>query len=403
MKPTLPSIQAASVFAAIFVTFGIYLPFFPLLLAERGLQAAEIATVMAVPMVLRIVLSTPLGVVADKVGNRRAVLFGYALVSAIAFVGFGFVQGFVAILIVTAATALFWNGLVPVADTMAISIARRGEGEYGRIRLWGSVAFLAANIGAGVIVAETSSASVFWMLVGAFWLQAAVSLVAPSNGLPIALPVTGLQIAGLPSLMEPLTREPRLRDLTTNWRLLCVLAGSALIQASHALIYIFGSILWADQGFAPSTVGLYWAVGVIAEIVLFGLGARIQLHIGPIGLIVIGGVFGMLRWFLSSHADQAWHWVFIQLLHALSFAATYLGVIVYVTKVVPDRLTGAAQGLVVTVTGIMMASATLASGPLYTVFGGQGFIAMAGMSGVGAAVALLALRGFQPHKAASGG
>jgi PPP family 3-phenylpropionic acid transporter len=193
------------------------------------------------------------------------------------------------------------------------------------------------------------------------------------------------------------------RDLVADRRLVLVLAGAALIQSSHAMSYGFATLYWKSQGFDATLIGVFWAVGVVAETVLFASASRFGGSAVPLLMILAGGIAAVLRWATFAVIDSTPVWTIAQLLHALSFAATYLGTIQYLARAAPERLSGRAQGLSITVNGIAMVAATLASGPLYKALGGGAFTLMSGLALAGTLLILALLRRPQPHSAGSGG
>jgi PPP family 3-phenylpropionic acid transporter len=64
--PTSLGLRLSLLHAASFVGVGIYLSFFPVWLASRGLDATTIGFVLAIPMVVRIVVTAPLLGLADR-------------------------------------------------------------------------------------------------------------------------------------------------------------------------------------------------------------------------------------------------------------------------------------------------------------------------------------------------
>lgn len=398
MIPSLsPGWRMAGVYGASFVTFGIHLPFFPVLLAHRGLGEVEIAVVLAVPTILRVFTAPILGLVTDRVADRRLVVTAYAVAAAVGFSLFGFSQGFLAMVAAMAATALFWNGITPGIDTMALALARAGRADYGRMRMWGSVTFILANVLAGAIIARTGAATIYWLLLAAFWLQAASIMVAPRAGPPAA--------GSVPTAPRPV-RLPwaDFGLLVRDRRLIQVLAGSALIQASHTMAYGFASLYWASLGFDEGTIGVFWAVGVVAEVILFARGTAITARLGPLGLILLGGAGAALRWALFPVIDGSAGWIAVNLLHAFSFASLHLGTIQFASRTAPEHLAGATQGLVLTISGATMACGTLVSGPIYKALGVDGFLVMSGIAILGMlVVADRVRRPVQPQRAGEGG
>src|SRR3546814_8773378 len=59
------------------------------------------------------------------------------------------------------------------------------------------------------------------------------------------------------------------------------LGTAALLAGSHAFLYAFGSLHWRAAGIDDRMIGLLWAEGVIAEVLLFACGAKVVQRLGP--------------------------------------------------------------------------------------------------------------------------
>jgi PPP family 3-phenylpropionic acid transporter len=372
--------RVSALFASSFVALGIQLPFFPVLLADRGLTDTEIAIVVAVPMILRVTTASALGALADRVGDRRRVLVAFAGLALLGSLLLAPAQGFAAILGATIAMSLFWNGILPVTDALATSVARSGAAVYGRMRLWGSIAFVLGNLAAGRLVGLHGGGIVYPLLVSALVLQFAVAPLAPRG----VVPATGG--AGRPSMWAGFA------GLVGDRRLMTILVGVALVQSSHAMLYGFASLYWGAIGFSGGEIGVLWAVGVVGEVILFAAADRAIRRVGARGLLLVGAAGAVVRWCLFPVlGGSGLAWTALQLAHAASFAATHLGTMHVVTHAVGDRRAATVQGLTVTFSCFAMAMATLASGRLYGAFGGAGFLGMAVAAGLGLGVLIAAL------------
>jgi MFS transporter, PPP family, 3-phenylpropionic acid transporter len=183
-----------------------------------------------------------------------------------------------------------------------------------------------------------------------------------------------------------------------------VVFASALIQASHAYLYAFGSIEWRRQGISDAAIGVGWATGVAAEVVLFYLlGSRIRSQSAAVGLIIIGGLGGVLRWIIYAQPLPNAAWPLVQMMHALSFATTHLGAVMLINMLAPMRQRAFAQGMLAGVIGGVMALATLFSDDLYIRFKAQGYYGAALMAALGVLVALYPWRKLQPQSLALAG
>lgn len=396
-------LRISAFYAASFVPYGIQLPFFPLVLASRGLTETEIAVVVGVPMLLRVTTASALGHLADRLGDRRLALVLYCLATLVGAVTLLPAGSFVALVAATTAMTLPWTGVLPVTDALATTVARRGRGSYGVMRAWGSIAFVVSNLVGGIVATRGGPDAVLMFLIAGFVGQVLVALWIPSDRRSTAEPVdaVGGDEARAVAKGDGVLRA--LAALAADRRLIGLLAGAALLQASHSMLYGFASLHWTRLGFSGDSVGLLWATGVLGEIVLFLFSARAVARLGARGLLTIAVFGSLLRWLLFPLLGTSLPaWIALQLLHAASFAATHLGSIHVLTRSVGEERAATAQGLMVSMNGFAMSLATFASGPLYRTLGGNGFYVMAAIAALGG-IALVAAARLQPHSAADGG
>ena len=369
------ALRLAAFYAALFVTLGVQLPFLPVWLAAKGLDASAIGLVLAVPMLLR-VFAIPL---AARAADRRDALRGTIVIAAaVAVVGYGalgFAQGLVAIMAVYALASVAYAPVFLLTDAYALrGLDARGRA-YGPVRLWGSAAFIVASFGAGALLDVIASRDLIWLIVATMALAAATAcaltpLARSDAQTPAAHPSAGA-----------LLRDPGF---------LVVAAAASLVQASHALYYGFSTIDWQAAGFDGTTIGALWALGVIAEIVLFALSTR--LPFAPTALIMVGAVGALIRWSAMALGPPSAALPFLQSLHALSFGATHLGALGFVMRAAPAGLAATAQGYVAVAQGLAMTAATGLSGLLYGRYGPFAYGAMALAAAVGGLFALAAHR-----------
>jgi PPP family 3-phenylpropionic acid transporter len=184
-----------------------------------------------------------------------------------------------------------------------------------------------------------------------------------------------------------------------------VIAAAALIQASHAGLYTFGSIHWRSIGFSDHVIGMLWATGIVAEIAVFALLGQAVGRGSGLNLLVLGGAAAVVRFVTLSQEPGLAGTFMVQSLHGLSFGATHLGAMAALAVLAPEGGRGRAQGLLGSAAALVMTGATLASGPLYEVLGANLFAAMAPFSLAGLALALVAAKRLsnQPQRDGEGG
>lgn len=378
----MPGPRLAAYFGAVFFYIGIHLPFWPVWLAARGLSPAQIGAVLSAPMLVRLVADPLVGALSDRLGSRRRVLMVAASASLVATALYGVTPGFPGLLAVGALAGLCLAALVPVADALAAGLAVAGRIDYGRVRLWGSLTFILAATAGGSVLQARSADAILPALLGALALVAVAAAALPGEA-----PARRASPDREPGSAEP---PPRLA-LLRRPAFLLFLAGAGLAQASHAVLYGFGTLHWRAAGIDGTTIGWLWAEGVVAEIVLFWLGGRALARLGPLGLVALGAGAGVVRWTALALTTDLAVLLLVQPLHALTFGAVHLGAVHHIARTVPPLGAARAQGLYSAVSsGIAMSLGLLAAGPLYAAAGGGAFLAMTGLCLV-ALAALLAL------------
>ena len=350
-------------------------PFLPLWLAAKGLDASTIGMVLSVPMLMRL-LAIPLATrIADRHDALRAII---AIASALAMLGYGamgLAQGALAVITAFALASIFYTPLMPLADAYAL----RGLGAlgraYGPVRLWGSAAFIVGSFAGGLVLDVVPARDLIWLVAAALVMTASAACTLS----PLAPRET--------SRAKPLRSA---RDLLRDPALLAAMAAASLIQASHAIYYGFSTLDWAAAGLDGSAIGALWALGVVAEIVLFAMSGR--LPVAPTTLILFGAAGAAVRWGAMAFDPPAVLLAPLQCLHGLSFGATHLGALGFIARTAPAEASATAQGYLAVALGLAMAAAMGVSGVLYARWGSFAYVTMALLAAVGGMLALAARR-----------
>jgi MFS transporter, PPP family, 3-phenylpropionic acid transporter len=367
--------RLAVFYAALFVALGVQVPFLPLWLAAKGLDAGAIGIVLSLPMIVR-VFAIPL---ATRGADRHDALHTVIMIaSAMAVLGYGalgLTQGVVAIILAYALASAFFTPLIPLADAYALRGLSETGRAYGPVRLWGSAAFVVGTFAAGLLLDLIAARDLIWIMVATLAMTTAAAFALS----PLTLR-DGVAAKGLPFA----------RDLLRDPVLLAAAAAAGLIQASHAIYYGFSALDWTTAGFGGGAIAALWALGVVAEIALFAISGR--LSIAPTTLLMLGGAGAVIRWGAMAFDPPPALLPPLQCLHAFSFGATHLGAVAVVARRAPAGLAATAQGYFAVALGLVMAAALGVSGVLYAHWGGFAYAAMALVAAAGALFAVLAHR-----------
>jgi PPP family 3-phenylpropionic acid transporter len=362
-------------YGGLFVALGIQMPFLPVWLAAKGLDANAIGIVLAAPLLLRIVAVPVATGTADRLGALRGVLIAAAFGTAVGYAALGFAGGFWPLLIMVALASAAFTSIFPLADAYALKgLALRGR-SYGSVRLWGSGAFIVGSLGAGLLTDRVQPVHFIWVMAAGL-LAMALSATA-LQPLDVTATTRGRGATSLAFLRSP--------------GFLSVAGAASLIQASHALFYGFSTLDWTAAGLSGHAIGALWAIGVVAEIVVFALAGSFA-WLGPAALLAVGAVGAIIRWGAMALEPPVLWLAVLQCLHGLSFGATHLGAVQYLARAAPEGLGATAQGYLAIALGVVMAGFMALSGSLYGAYGSRAYIAMAIAAALGGAFALVAQR-----------
>lgn len=356
-----------------FFLVGVYLPFWPVWLAARGMGAAEIGILMATGPWIAVLASPGFGRLTDFLGRRRPVMVALSAGLTAAYASMFGLEGFWLLLAAMCVVGATQSPLVPITDSLTLLAHARGHLDYGKVRLWGSIAFIVASLIVGRMLSVLPEATILWVIL---FSAAAMTLSA-------------LVVPDLRSDRGGSGRGPILA-LLGNRVFMTFLAVAVCLLASHAVLYAVGTLHWRQAGIDPTVIGLLWAEGVVAEIVLFAYGRRLLAALSPVGLLALCAVAGLVRWPALAMTTELGWLILIQALHGLTFGAAHLGAMIFIGRAVPEAVAGTAQGLyTAVVAGLGLGTLLAISGALYDAAGAEAYFAMALLSAAGLAGAVL--------------
>ncbi|WP_169730577.1 MFS transporter [Hyphomicrobium nitrativorans] len=179
------------------------------------------------------------------------------------------------------------------------------------------------------------------------------------------------------------------RRLVSTPVFLGFLVAAGAVQGAHGMFYAFGALAWQAQGISTVWIGALWAVAIAGEVLLFAYSSRVVSRWGPATLLVAAGCASLVRWALMAASPSLPLLVPLQLLHALTYGASHLAAMHFISRAVPEGAQGTAQALYATMAmGVVIGGATLASGRLYAEIGAEAYFAMAALAAIGLAAAL---------------
>ncbi len=326
----LPYIQLSGFYFFYFALLGALVPYWSLYLKAYGFGAETIGMLMAVLHGTRIVAPNIWGWIADKTGQRLRIVRVGAFITCLFFIGIFWQNDAVGIGLVMLCFSFFWNAVLPQFEVITLSHLGDQRDKYSQIRLWGSVGFIIAVVVLGWVfdwVSVTWLPAVMLGLMVCIWLNA---LLVPA---PETLRPAKEVGDGFLALL--------LRPQVIAFFLVCF-----LVQFSHGAYYTFYSVLMEEVGFSRSEIGLLWAVGVIAEVIIFIYMHRMIARFGLRHIMLVSLLLCIIRWqLIGQWPDTLGLMLVAQTFHAATFGCLHAVGIALVHHYFTEKTHGQGQAL----------------------------------------------------------
>jgi PPP family 3-phenylpropionic acid transporter len=340
---------------------GTYLPYFGAYLRGLGFSGREIGTVQMVPSLLAPIVAISWAYYADHRATPATALRLASGWAALAVLLLPFAQVPWQVGVVVALMALGDRAVVPLTDSIALEHCRENPGgSYARIRLFGSLGFIALSLAVGRVLTLR-------------------------GGLPADLlvpVVTVLCIVGYAVVARGLAQPPHhgerpapraLLDLASDRRVLLFLGAAAIHWSACSPYHLFFGVHVRDLGLPADVTGIGMGIGIVAEIAVLLLFPRIERRLSQRTLFAIAFLGSAIRWALLSRATGPVAVASLQAFHGLSFGLFWGTAMKGIAELVPPRMRATGQALFTAVVfGGGNAVGYALSGWGYDRFGGAG-------------------------------
>lgn len=326
---SLPYWRLSGFYWVYFASLGVVVPFWSLYLKSLSFDARQISELMAILMATKIIAPYLWSWIADHTGHAMKIIRLGSVMSAIAFAGVFLDSSFWWLALVMLLFSFFWNATLPQFEANTMNYLGKDTHRYSIVRLWGSLGFVVAVIVIGALLDSVGYALIPASIFILYVLIAVFSFMVTD-----AKQQTHHDHNG--SMLDVL-KQPHVMGLL----LICF-----LMQMSHGPYYTFYSIYLKQFDYSSVTLGWLWALGVIAEIILFMFMHRLMPKYGPSRLMVVALLLTTLRWLMIGYYVESMLMIIIaQCLHAASFGLYHAVAIELFHRNFKGKLQGRGQAL----------------------------------------------------------
>jgi PPP family 3-phenylpropionic acid transporter len=333
---------------------GTFAPYWSLYLQSIHFNAIEIAILISVQPVMRMIAPNVWGWLADHTGKRLLVVQIAAILSAVCYLGVFAVTSFWGMFLVLLLMGFFWSASMPLVEATTLTYLGKNTAHYGRIRSWGSVGFIVAVIGLGYAFDYIAIAWLLWA-----GLVCELGILFFSRQIPPT------------EVLAHHTDSRSIREIMLQPRVLALFGACFLMSVAHGPYYTFFSIYLVDHGYAKSAVGWLWALGVICEIGVFFLMPWLVRRYGFTRILMVSLGLAVLRFMLIGWGVDFLSLLLVaQVLHAATFGAYHAASVGLIHEFFQGRHQSKGQALFGSFTyGAGNVIGGLASGPIWLHYG----------------------------------
>jgi PPP family 3-phenylpropionic acid transporter len=362
---------------ALYASVAIGITFMPLWLRSQGLTEQDIGICIAVASILAVVINPLVGGAADRTRRNKAILTGLIVLACLASFILLAANGPLMVACAYLVARMVSAPVIPLSESILIANLAAHGLEFGRVRAWGSASVVVTTLVCGFLIDWTGPTTIVVMLTFVLMMQAALSTTLPNAGHGMqSNPISAAAIA----------------SALRNRGFLLLIGSAAISQACHAVFYVYSTFRWLEAGHSTSSIGVFWGIGVAAEIVAFAFGSRITARLAPGAIIGLGCLAGVLRWGTFGLSAQLLPTLFVQILQGATLGMTQVGVAVYLRRHIAPEFLSSASGSYAASAGLLAGLCILVGGRLYAADSGSVFLFTSALCALALIVAISMMR-----------
>jgi PPP family 3-phenylpropionic acid transporter len=326
---SIPYWRLSSFYFLYFATLGGFIPYWSLYLKDFGFDPIEISELSALLVGTKIIAPNLSGWIADHTGKSIGIIRLAAFLATVIFAGFLWVHNYVGFALITISFSFFWNAMLPQFEAVTLAHLRNAAHRYSRIRLWGSIGFIVAVLSIGAVLEYYPVILLPLILAALLLLNAVIVFVTPeAKSITLDVAVHGmLKIIKMPEV-------------------LAFMVVNVLLQIAHAPYYVFYSIYLKHAQYSAMMIGLLWALGVLAEIILFMYMRNFLKFFSLRAILLLSLALAIARWLMIGWGSEyLWVLIVAQLLHAATFGGTHVVAMYLLQRYFGDHHQGKGQAL----------------------------------------------------------
>ncbi|MDG2088126.1 MAG: MFS transporter [Arenicellaceae bacterium] len=382
IRLSLSRLPICSFYFFYFATLGIMAPYWPLYLNSIQFSPAQIGELMSIFMLTKIAAPYIWAYLSGKTKVAFSIVRYASFLSLLCFAGVFWADSFIKIALIMTLYSFFWNAALPQVEAETLRSLNDQRDKYGSIRLWGSIGFIITVLLMGVLTDRYGAHIVVPAMIIAL----------------VGIWVSTLIVKPTPHVVEESSLNLRITGILRQPKVIWFFLACVAMQLCYAPYYSFLSIYFEQTGYSKTEIGLFWAAGVVCEVVLFVFVHRLLNNFKMLNLFVFALFLAGIRWLtIALYPDIASIVLIAQASHAITFGLFHAVSMQHIHKFFRGKYEVHGQALYSSVAyGGGGAIGSIVAGYLWASIGGRGVFMIAGVVMLLVATAYFLQLGKQP-------
>jgi PPP family 3-phenylpropionic acid transporter len=302
-----------------FGVMGVFLPYFNLYCYHLKFSGFQIGVLSGIRSIALVLFPLVWGSLADRFHIRRPIYILCSFISTAIWAFYLYTTDFWAMLLITVFYGIFYSPIISFLEAFTMDVLGTKKKSYGRLRGWGSIAFIITVLLLGKVIDIYSIEIIVILIFFGSLAQALISVKIPD-----------IQIkkqTSFSSNAKVLLKRP----------VIVFLFCAFLMLVSHGTYYGFYSIHLENLGYGKTFIGISWALASIAEIIVMIKSDIIFKRFSTDNVLFFSFMVAVLRWMGLFFTTSPVIILFLQILHAVTYGTFHVSSILYIDSLTPDE------------------------------------------------------------------
>lgn len=366
--------------------WGFLFPFLNLFYVDIGLNGTQIGIIASTGAIIGLIAAPLWANEVKKRANPRLFLQAAMLFSAIFYILIGQQNAFLPILLFAAFQSMSGAGILPMADSMAVTVAQANQQGYGGIRLWGSLGWIMAVPLSGWLIERFGFPAGFWGISAALVMGASLLFfihpqwfASPTSG---GRPNSGLQLA--------------VRRVLSDRTLLGFAVALIFVGFLNSGVLQFENVFLYDLGATKQLISIAGILSAIVELPFMLFADRIIHRYGAHRLMFVALFINIFLRLTVLTLPAIPTIMAVRFIGGVSFSLYTVSFVGLISERTESHERGTVLALyTVTIAGLVSIVASPVAGAIFDVIGARWLYAL---SATGYVIAALSMWLTRPHK-----